>query len=193
MGLAGTRRVTRIQPVVISNAVLERLSSSNAEIPSQGFDRHQFVDHAIDLLKSGDPQGAANIFTGITELRPTNAMVWNNLGFCQIAFDPAAALHSFGKSAMFSRDGIQIRIVNQVLALHLLGRDDDALVLASEISGLLLAVSPTWLWNHTAPRNVGAPDLVQDVQLYLENLVTHIERRLCDRSIHETEVGVEEN
>lgn len=182
-----------IPPAVISKAVLERLSSNTAEIPSQGFDPTQFVNRAIDLLKSGDPQGAANIFTGVTELRPTDAMVWNNLGFCQIAFEPVAALHSFGKSSMFSRDGMQIRIVNQVLALHLLGRDDDALVLASEISGLLLGVPPTWLWNHTVPRKVGAPDLVQDVQFYLENLVTHIERRLCDRSIHEAEVGVEEN
>jgi hypothetical protein len=180
-----------IQPAVISNAVLERLSSSNAETPSQGFDPHQFVDHAIELLKSGDPQGAANIFTGVTELRPTDALVWNNLGFCQLAFDPAAALHSFGKSAMFSRDGIQIRVVNQVLALHLMGRDDDALVLAGEIPDLPQGQTETWLWNHTAPKNAGVPELVENVQFYFENLVTHIERRLCVRGIPETKVGVD--
>lgn len=182
-----------IQPAIVSNAVLERLSSSTAETPSQGFDPTQFVDRAIDLLTSGDPQGAAKIFTGITELRTTDAVVWNNLGFCQIAFDPAAALHSFGKSAMFSRDKMQLRLVNQVLALHLLGRDDDALVLATEIPGLPQDTPSAWLWKHTAPRKVGAPDLVQDVHFYLENLVTHIERRLCHRSIHETEAGVEES
>lgn len=182
-----------IQPAIISNAVLQRLSSSSAETPSQGFDPNHFVDRAIELLQCGDPQGAAKIFTGVTELRPTDAVVWNNLGFCQIAFDPAAALHSFGKSAMFSRDGTQIRIVNQVLALHLIGRDDDSLVLASEIPGPPQWPSSAWLWNHTAPRKAGAPDLVQDVQFYLENLVTHIERRLCDRGIHEAAIGEVEN
>lgn len=178
------RRVLReriIEPDIVSRACLERLSSSTAELRGAGFDPAHFVQRAIDLLKGGDAQGAANIFSGLTELRPTDALAWNNLGFCQVAFDPLAALRSFGKSAMFSRDGIpiQIRIVNQVLALHLLGLDSDALILASEISGLPTERGSVWLWNHPAPEQAGAPVPVDNVRSYFEELVLHIENGHC--------------
>lgn len=172
-----------IEPVIISSTVLERLSSNTAEDNSPGFNPAHFVHRAIDLLQSGDPTGAANIFRGLTELRPTDAEAWNNLGFCQIAFDPAAALHSFGKSAIFSRGGPQIRTVNQVLALHLLGFDKDALVLASDLSELPTGKVSVWLWNHMSPKHAGAPEHVENVPEYLENLVTHLENGRCDHEL----------
>ncbi|CAN7242981.1 hypothetical protein LJR013_000989 [Pseudarthrobacter oxydans] len=173
-----------IQPGVISNAVLERLSSNGAEIPAQGFDPEHFVERAVDLLKGGDPRGAANIFTGLTELRPTDALAWNNLGFCQLAYDPAAALQSFGKSAIFGREGLEVRLVNQVLALHLLGRDDDALLLAKELPEILPAPVSAWLWIHTEPAGTGALEPVQNFHLYVRNLVDHIRGYSCDRGVH---------
>lgn len=141
------------------------------------------MQRAVELLASGNPVAAANIYSSLTELRPTDSEVWNNLGFCQIAFDPSAALHSFGKSAMFSRGEPQLRTVNQVLALHLLGLDDDALVLASDITGLPTEQVSVWLWDHVAAKQAGAPEHVENVPEYLGNLVAHIRNYGCTRGL----------
>lgn len=180
------RRMLRertLEAAAVSSTVLQRLSSSIAEDRNPGFDPVHFVQRALGLLETGDPIGAASIYSSLTELRPTDAEVWNNLGFCQIAFDPSAALHSFGKSAMFSRGGPHLRTVNQVLALHLLGRDNDALVLAGDISGLPTGKVSVWLWNHVAPRQAGAPEHVENVPEYLENLLTHIRNLDCTHGL----------
>lgn len=172
-----------IQPAIISNAVLERLSSETVEDRSPGFTASHFVQRAVELLASGNPVAAANIYSSLTELRPTDSEVWNNLGFCQISFDPSAALHSFGKSAMFSRGEFQLRTVNQVLALHLLGLDDDALVLASDITGLPTERVSVWLWGHVAAKQAGAPEHVENVPEYLGNLIAHIRNYDCTRGL----------
>ncbi|WP_157370886.1 hypothetical protein [Arthrobacter sp. Leaf141] len=168
-----------LDPDVVSRACLNRLTSGTPASGNFGFDPTLFVNRAIELLSMGDAEGAADIFSGLTELRPTDADVWNNLGFCQMALDPAAALNSLGRSAIFSRETSPVRMVNQVLALHLMGLDEDALILASETSNLAFARSSAWLWNHTMPQQAGRPMPNNDISEYLVELIQHIKAGGC--------------
>lgn len=176
------RRILRervIDSDLVARTCLGRLSSGAATPANQGFDPSDFVTRAIGLLQDGHARAAANIFSGITELRPTDADAWNNLGFCQIPFDPAGAIQSFGKSAMFSREGNRLRLVNQILALHLLGLDQDALLLATEASGLRVPSGQIWLWRHSSGQQAGAPEPVSNVGEYLDELLNHIRAGQC--------------
>lgn len=136
---------------------------------------------AVQYLREGNPRAAADLFSGITELQPANADSWNNLGFCQLAFDPSAALRSFGIAAAFRSNENQLLTANHLLALHVLGRDEEAaLLIKAEIYD-----DPTlpeaYVWEH---RNCGEPlklGSTKDVSTYLRMTGSHIREMLDSR------------
>jgi hypothetical protein len=163
----------------LTSACLDALNESRSFTQTAGFDAHEFVSEALGHLRLGDAQKAADIFAGLTQLRPADATVWNNLGFCQLAFDPAAAFASLSKAAMFSIGDDLIRLANQSFALHLLQRNSDALELARAALGMQSESPAATMWS---PDHSGMPRelvFVTDFGAYIRDLEEHITQRPC--------------
>ncbi|MFE4833734.1 hypothetical protein ACFRAU_03525 [Arthrobacter sp. NPDC056691] len=163
----------------LTSACLDALNESRSFTQTAGFDAHEFVSEALGHLRQGDARKAADIFAGLSQLRPADAMVWNNLGFCQLAFDPSAAFASLSKAAMFSIGDDLIRLANQVLALHLLQRDSDALELAKAAVSMQSESPAATMWS---PDHSGMPEelvFITDFPAYVRSLEEHIGQHLC--------------
>lgn len=163
----------------LTSACLDALNESRSFTQTAGFDAHEFVSEAIKHLRQGDARKAADLFAGLSQLRPADAAVWNNLGFCQLAFDPSAALASLSKAAMFSIGNDQIRLANQVFALHLLRRDSDALELAKAALGAPTDSDAATMWS---PGHSDMPEVlvsVTDLSAYIRDLEEHIIQHRC--------------
>lgn len=163
----------------LTSACLDALNESRSFTQTAGFDAHEFVSEALEHLRQGDARKAADIFAGLSQLRPGDATVWNNLGFCQLAFDPDAAFASLSKAAMFSIGDDQIRLANQALALHLLRRDSDAIELAKAALGTPSESPAATMWN---PEHSATPEdlvFVTDLSAYIRDLEDHITQHRC--------------
>ncbi|MBU8867821.1 hypothetical protein [Paenarthrobacter aromaticivorans] len=163
----------------LTSACLDALNESRSFTHTAGFDADEFVSEALDHLRQGDATKAADIFVGVSQLRPADATVWNNLGFCQLAFNPSAALASLSKAAMFSIGDDQIRLANQAFALHLLQRHSDALELVKAALSIQSESPPATMWS---PEHSGLPKTLVSVRHlpdYLRDLEEHIGKRAC--------------
>lgn len=163
----------------ISTAYFQKMLSRPKPVPQTGFRAAEFAKEAADRLQRGNPKGAAEIFEGITDLDPTSADAWNNLGFCLLATDNEAALNAFGRSAMYSSESTSLRIANHVLALHLLGRDADALLLSEVEINPTPAPTGAWVWDHFRNAELGTLTFVDSVDDYLKKIVNHIINNEC--------------
>lgn len=148
-----------------------------------GFDSSEYTLRASKLLVSGRWDEASKIFEGLVELSPGDADAWNNLGFCQLAADPAASIAMLRRAEALSRTPSILTAANLSLALHLAGKDDDALRLGRVA---LSWESPNhsesaWLWEHPAAdrdAHLQAELVLGDfpsVRDYLSDLLKHIE------------------
>ena len=140
------------------------------------------MPHALDLLVTGDIDGASRIFEGLVELSPGDASGWNNLGFCQLPLDTQGALTSLRRAEALSRAPSQLSAANQTLALHLLGRDDEAVEVgtAALLAENAVDVGSSWVWMH--PTNDDADLQLGDVPRvadYLTPLLGHIQSNDC--------------
>lgn len=179
------RRVLLERPTsieAVSTAYFQSMLSRSLPSTLSGFDATEFAREAAQRLQAGKAREAAEIFAGITELRPTDFEAWNNLGFCLLSLDPEAALHAFGRSAMYSGKRNHLQLANHLLALHLLGRDEDALVLAEEEVIPYEKMVGAWVWNHSVRGNAGNLTYVDDVVGYLADLMDHISGQHCQNA-----------
>lgn len=146
-----------------------------------GLDASIFIQRASERLAKGDWSGASRIFGGLVELRPGDGDAWNNLGFCLIWGDPERALESLKRAELFYGVPTTVCRSNQTLALHLLGRDIEALELVAQtLAGPTRNGGEAVMWAHSGD---DADDRslvdVDDPLVYLSDLSKHISRGTC--------------
>ncbi len=134
-----SRQVLQERPTdasLIADLALARQASKRGRrLLRTGLDASNFVHAAVALLQQGETQRAADIFAGLVELRPGDADALNNNGFCLIPLAPATALQSLQQAELYARRSSVINVANRVLALHLLGRDKEALDIGRRLLG----------------------------------------------------------
>jgi len=168
----------------LSRLALQRAASTRLQPRSRtrAFDPSFYVPHALDLLVNGDVDGASRIFEGLVELSPGDASGWNNLGFCQLPLDTQGALTSLRRAEALSRAPSQLSAANQTLALHLLGRDDEAVEVGTAAlrAENAVEIGSSWVWMHPtdddADLQLGDVPRVAD---YLTPLLEHIQSDEC--------------
>lgn len=165
----------------VAQLALERTAKTKGrQTHRKGLQPVHFADSAARSLQAGDHLAAENIFSGLIELRPTDGEVWNNLGFCQLASDPRKAIMSLQRGAALLRKSTSVNVANQVLALHLLGKDD----LALSTSRNYLETNPEithdcFLWQHPSRDTSLEVVSVRNVHKYMTDLENHIKRSSC--------------
>lgn len=170
----------RVETSKLADLALERMSSHHGH-PSvpEGLNADSLTRSARTFLEEGRWQAAADIFAGLVALRPTDGDAWNNLGFCQLAGDVAEGLRSLQQASLFRREHAFLNTANRTLALHLLGRDDDAL----RISSAALETDPdpdprvAVLWRHDDDHRLDIGSM--EPRAYLTCLREHISLGNC--------------
>jgi hypothetical protein len=166
---------------VIAERALERASRSRGQrmVPQDLHPMH-FVHQAVDHLEAGRWEEAASIFRGLVEIRPADGDAWNNLGFCEVHGNPESAFAALEHASLFELEQPLINVANRCLALHLLGRDDEAVALA-ESTSYLRAGSPTsaYLWRHTTRSEALVLDDDAHPAQYLDDLIAHVRAGDC--------------
>jgi tetratricopeptide (TPR) repeat protein len=172
------RAVLRERTVDVDLAASLALSKSSEQIQSearpQALRADEFVATAADLLQRGEFEDAANIFAGLVELSPEDGDALNNLGFCLLPIDPQQALEALQRASLYPRKSPLISTANRVLALHLVGRDDDARAVARE--HLTLSQDPeqdVWAWGHECGQPLTLRSNVNSAK-YLQELTDHL-------------------
>jgi hypothetical protein len=149
--------------------------------PAPQLSAESFVAVAIGHLESNRPIEAADIFEGLAELRPTDGDVLNNLGFCLMPTNPQEALAVLQRSSLFPMTQRTINAANRVLALLLVGRAEDALVLARESEQLQRSADEPdtcYAWTiDTDPRELRLQAAVNPAH-YVSSLIDFLEGKL---------------
>ena len=92
------------------------------------------------------------MFAALLELRPGDGEAHNNYGFCLLPSDPAAAQAAFQRALLFDWTPTPVNTANQVLALHLSGRHDEAVALGRSLLDSGQAHGEQgFAWDHTGP------------------------------------------
>jgi tetratricopeptide (TPR) repeat protein len=129
---------------------------------------------AADHLKNGRPEVAAAIFKAIVSVIPNDAIAHNNYGFCLLPLDTAAALVELEMASRLGYDNLT-NLANRVLALHLLGRNEESLSLEAtgDAQSAIRSVNALmWLIQHN---HILQLSNWIDTRYYLKSLLIHIE------------------
>ena len=86
------------------------------------------VAPAEAYLREGKPELAAALFEAVAKIMPNSVEAHNDYAFCLLATDPHRALEELAVLDELQPARL-IFIANKVLALHLLGRDEEALTI----------------------------------------------------------------
>ncbi|WP_148061725.1 tetratricopeptide repeat protein [Curtobacterium sp. JUb34] len=150
-------------------------------IPPQALSPDLFVQPATAALNSKHWDTAVGIFEGLTRMIPTDHDAWNNLGFCQLATNPQEALSSLEHAMSLRHGDTVVSAANRALALHLLHRDDEALVVADQhIDAVESAHHTAVMWKHPSEEVNTLLDDVEPVA-YLQQLRAHILGKDCEQ------------
>jgi len=171
----------QVDPGVLAQITLDRVASRRPRgLPSRGLDANEFVGSAVQYMRRTQWRAAAEVFAGLCELRPADGEALNNLGFCLLPIDVEQGLLKLQEASLYPRDHPVINVVNRALALHLLGRDGDAVALGgAALAGAPEPEAPAILWRHTPGRPL---ELAEDVEpvTHLRQLVAHASTGSCD-------------
>ena len=137
---------------------------------------------AIDLCFLGEMEAARKLAQNNMERRrrilgdnhPRTLDSANICGFFNLPHNPEAALDSFNKMSQTLDFHNLVTLANTVLALHLLGRDSEALALGSSDTAANLPETRGWMWLVSDDHELKLSDLL-DVRVYLQELMRHIE------------------
>jgi hypothetical protein len=142
---------------------------------SRGLRTGDFARIAADHLAEGNFQAAADLFRALVQLGPQDATALNNLGFCLMPSDVAVALDQLMMAEALYSKFDATNAANIVLALHLLGRDEEALARAADaIPMFSRADTPAWLWRHSAGEPlVLDPETIEPAE-YINSVIEHI-------------------
>jgi tetratricopeptide (TPR) repeat protein len=174
-------------PRVLAERVIDRdlvgeraLAALGEEVPRasppQLLNAGYFVRPALQAINARQWSTAVDIFRGLTEMSPTDSEAWNNLGFCSLAIDTEEGLRILEHAATLRFGNNLICAANRVLALHRLGRNEEALTLGREaISTAPKTSRLASLWAHPT----GDPHQLTestDPLVYMKDLLQHIEQ-----------------
>jgi len=132
-----------------------------------------FVSMAADHLRNSEPEAAAAIFETIISVTPNDATAHNNYAFCLMPVDPVTALGELERADKLSGDDLTT-LANRVLALHLLGRNDEALAIGASENARNLPSNNSLMWISYDDDVLQLSDWI-DVREYLVTLLAHIE------------------
>lgn len=171
----------RVEPSQLSDLALERLSSNRGHrAPSEGLNAEALTTAAIEHLEHGRWQAAVDIFVGLVALRPTDGDAWNNLGFCQLPIDSELGLRSLQQASLYERHHPFVNTANRTLALHLCGRNGDALRISETALGSTNRKQPAAvLWNHDLKQQRLGAIGSSEPRAYLAELRDHIASGDC--------------
>lgn len=137
---------------------------------------------AIGLLGEGRRREAAALFDAARILEPQDAEAHHNYGFCLTPDDPEAALGALIRAEELGITTKALNLLNQSIALRLLGRPADALTAAERAHDQIGGRSePVWLWG----------DLTASDEPIIENVDLATYLRRLGRDLAE-ELGEEE-
>jgi tetratricopeptide (TPR) repeat protein len=144
----------------------------------------QFVHQASTLLKAGEYERAAEIFSALTVVHPADGDALNNLGFCLLPTDPQGAARVLERASSFPCTRPAMNLANRAFASHLLGDDEAALALLSQASEGTRD-HPVMMWVET---ECGTFDLtsLSTLHEYTELLQTHIRSLNAPAAVHPT-------
>lgn len=134
------------------------LASCLADLAVSNDERESRHDHltktAVRLLAAGERGAAAALFDTAREFDWSDALIQNNYGFCVLPDDPEVALVALeyaGSTGLHTT----VNTANRMLALHWLGREAAALVIAENAMEHWddLDSHPSWLWDFTGNRS----------------------------------------
>jgi len=158
----------------VARVIADRSCSSreqNAAFPS-GLRPHHFMHLAVDRLNSGRRGEAVAIYRSLAELRPDDADVRNNLGFCLIPDSPAEAIDEL-TSAISHNNGETSAMTHLNLALaHHRNSDDEAAQAAINRALTLRGLDySAFMWSCSEPLTVTNVTRLDD---YADALIDHI-------------------
>jgi hypothetical protein len=165
----------------VAAAAIQAISDHDETVRgSELFSPRNYVQAASNHLSVGEWDKASKIFQGIVDLRPGDGEAWNNLGFCELGQSAVTALPMLRRAAALQRPVPLICTANQVLALHLSGRDAEAVELSKGASvDNQDSDVPAMVWFHPvdgAELELGHVDNPLD---YLNELRAHILEGEC--------------
>ena len=156
----------------IAEETTDRWRRVDSERDSRAAD---FVSVAAGHLRDGNPELAAAIFEALTYVNPNDAEALNNYGFCLLAIDHHAALRALRKANAIYRGANLVTVANVVLALHLVGDDEDAYAMAIAESTRSLPSDLALLWQIDGDDKLALSADWIDARGYLTGLVEHID------------------
>jgi hypothetical protein len=183
----------RLPAPISSTAMAERKVDANAiaielsdkvtdSVEVQRAKTNSFVPVAATHLRNGNRDLAIAIFEALVAVSPQDAEAHNNLGFCLLPDSPLTALSELEQADKLS-GGTITTLANRVLALHLMGRDKDALALARSETAENLPSEHGVMWLIDKDHEFKLSDSL-DVRKYLEFLAGHIEREFeCEADV----------
>lgn len=179
-----TMNERRIAAESIGLSAMKAFELADTEEPEEGLFRPaKYVQLAANHLAVGEWEEAARIFAGLVELSPGDGEAWNNWGFCLLGKSAADALPRLERGAALRLPTPILSVANQALALHLLGRDDEALARADAAlqSGQAdPADRSATVWLHPSAEGELELGYTTDTRVYLEALRAHIATSDCD-------------
>jgi hypothetical protein len=181
----------RIDSADISAAIAAETSDMWRKRTSEKTDSRagDFVAVAAGHLRNGKSELAAAIFEAVTSVHPDDGEALNNYGFCLLGFDPSSALEVLERANRISECSNLITLANRVLALHLLGRNDDAYALGISEEARTLPSTPALMWLVDADDRLELSDWME-AREYLTTLIVHIDRGCCSGGLNASPVAI---
>jgi hypothetical protein len=171
--------VAEVDAAIASDTTDEWLRRRGSkEVDSSASD---FIAVAAGHLRNGKPELAAAIFEALTHIDQSDAYALNNYGFCLLILDASAALQALDRANKLFEGQDLTNLANRVLALHLLGRNDEAYALGISEESRNLPSHSGLMWLISQDDELELSDWI-DVRAYLKTLMTHIDT-CCGGSI----------
>jgi hypothetical protein len=170
----------------LADLIAERTSlesdsgGGQAKLGKSALSVEDFTPVAVENIQVGKIEVATGIFQACIAADPSNAEAHNNFGFCLIPTDPEGALASLQRAQQLGYGVESTNVANQMLALHLIGRDDEARALSIDVTAPSVGYV-AWLWRHTSYAQRLEIQPFPDTLNYIEDLMTHIDRGCAPR------------
>jgi hypothetical protein len=166
----------------VSDFALERMANGieQTQATARDLSSDHFVTQALTLLKAGQAEKAAEIFSALAVVNPADGDALNNLGFCLLPSDPQTALRVLDRASTFHLKRPAINVANRAFTRHLLGQNVEAITLI-ESARLKEEVGPVWMWSEDRCTEFHL-EAFDSLQAYTSSLQQHIEETLSTQA-----------